>query len=131
MALIRASCQGYPLLDSYRQLGERKEAEWRQVAAQMIELIPLLEEVCAPVEAWGLLSHERLCLLAVDDFRSPWYVVIAAQAFVGGYDIRYILPAHEAPWPDATVGGHAQTSRDARHMVRTAMVRSGAWNELL
>jgi hypothetical protein len=128
MALVPASDQG-PLREAYRHLGRRAEPEWRRVAEQMLELLPLLERVCAATPVWGLVSLERLCLLAEDNFRSRRYVVIAAQSVAGGYDVYCGTSAHDADGPDAIVE-HADSAPAAAEAVRAAMIRSRAWPEL-
>jgi len=129
MALVSASSPD-TLQEAYGDLARRPEPGWRSVAAQMLELIPLLEDVCAAVPVWGLISVERLCLLAVDNFHSRRYVVIAAQGLAGGYNISGGTSSNDADLPNAVVE-HADSPQVAAQLVRTAMVNSGAWPDLL
>ena len=145
MTLRRASCQGKPLRESYREFSERGIDELHQVATKMLELLPFVEEICMPVDVWATTSHTMLCLLAADDFMSPCYVMISASSLVDGYDIRYIKPASETSWPDVAVKGYArsmvdasqmvkmyaQSLTDASQMVRAAMVSSRGWKDFL
>ena len=127
MPLLRASCQGGHLLDSYEALGRRPEAEWQCYAKLMLALIPSIERLCVDIPVWALLSHERLCLLAADDYRSPWHVIISAEPFDESYDLRYLMALDEAPWPNAIVCGGAASASQAADMVHVAMLRSRAW----
>lgn len=127
MALVPASCQGTPLCEAYSALGQRPDPVWQRYAERMLDLVPLIERVCADVSVWGLLSHERLCLLAADDYTTPWYVIVSAP---GGYDIRYVMAPQDAPWPGADVVGTGRSAGAAAEMVHIAMVRSRAWPDL-
>ena len=128
MALLVASSPG-TLREDYEDLGRRPEAGWRAVAQQMLELIPLLEDVCAAVPVWGLISVSRLCLLAADNFHSRRYVVIAAQGLAGGYNICGGTSSRDADGPNAVVE-HADSAQAAAELVRRAMVNSGGWPDL-
>ena len=126
--LKRASCQPSKTLEQdYRALAELPpENGFSRVGQQMLRLLPLLSDVCAPREVWSLTSHAQLCLLAADDWESPWYVQIDAVPW-GGFEVRYLLPPAEAPWPRATVLGYAFDETQACEMIRTAMQRAGGW----
>ena len=128
MALVLASSPG-TLREAYEDLGRRAEPEWRSVAEQMLELIPLLEDVCAAEPVWGLVSVSRLCLLAADNFHSRRYVVIAAQGLAGGYNICGGTSSRDADGPNAVVE-HADSAQAAAELVRRAMVNSGGWPNL-
>lgn len=128
MALMHTSGPG-DLRRAYEDLGQRPEPAWRMVAEQMLVLIPLLEQVCANVPVWGLISHERLCLLAADNFRSRRYVLIAAQSTAGGYNIAGGTASDDADGPNARVE-HADSAPAAAELVRAAMIRSGGWPDL-
>ncbi len=75
---------------------------------------------------YGLISHHRLCLLAEDNYRSPWFVIIATLAR-GEYFIEYLMPAYLAPWSGAYVKGQAHSEDDAVQMIVTAMEKSEGW----
>ena len=72
-------------------------------AKTMLRLLPGLENICAPLQVWGLTSHHNLCLLAADDWRSPWLVVIIPHP--SSYEVRYQMSEKERPWPDAMAVG--------------------------
>ena len=137
MALVPASCQGKPLRDSYRHFGESYGGGWQRYAEQMIEVIPFIEGVCADHSVWGLLSHFSLLLLAVDDWRSPKYVMVSLEGD-WEYAIRYKAPSRDlshvaAParisqhWEDV---GLTRSPAAAAELVHTAMVKSGGWPDL-
>jgi hypothetical protein len=128
--LKRASCQpSRSLEEDYAEFAALPpENPLSQVGKQMLTLLPLLSEALANRDIWALTSHARLCLLARDDWESPWLVQIEALSW-GGFEIRYLLPQDAAPWPQATVLGFAVDAKSASAMIDTAMVRSGGFSE--
>jgi hypothetical protein len=128
--LKRASCQASQTLEAeYAEFAALPpENPLRKVGEQMLALLPLLSEVGAKCDVWALTSHARLCLLADDDWESPWFVQIDALSW-GGFEVRYLLPPEAAPWPQAAVLGFARDVRMASSMIRTAMARSGGFVE--
>jgi hypothetical protein len=94
--------------------------------AAMIELIRRLRNLPDERRVFGLTSLHRLCLLAADTWRSPWFVIISALD-ERNYRIEYRLPDAAAPWPNAYVTGEAQSQDEAVSMILTAMERSGGW----
>ena len=132
MPLRRASAQkSRSLYDFYRDLADQGEQKhYGQVGRQMLELLPLMEILCADLPVWGLTSLDSLLLLAKDEWHSRPYVRVYALP-QDGYGIEYEMPDHEAPWPNTTVHGRARSKEEAITMVRTAMVRSGGWPGML
>jgi hypothetical protein len=114
------------LNDFYRKLAALpKDNPLSTAGAQMLDLLPLLAEACANVDLWGFTSHERLCLRERNEYESPWLVII--DPLPGdGYDVRFRLPDHEAPWPQAMIWGHARSKEAACAMVRVGIARSMA-----
>ena len=133
MALKRAPAQASrDLYDYYREFLDwdlGPEDSSTQVATQMLQLLPVLEALCLNVTVWGLTSMQRLCLLADDDWRSPWFVIIQAKP-MGGFQIQYRMSQAEAPWPNAIVEGFAEDKERACELIRIAMERSGGWPSL-
>ena len=127
MPLHKASVQQHKTLEEfYGELKASTDSVSSSGGQTMLELLPLLGDLCADVEAWGLTSHSRLWLLAADSSQAPWLVSI--QPFPGqGFQISYRMPATEAPWADAFVEGFATDEADAIRMVRIAMERSKGW----
>ena len=70
----------------------------------MLSLLKGLENQTFDKNIYGLTSMNRLCLLAENDWESPWYVIISALDDKNYY-IEYILPQRFAPWPYAMVKG--------------------------
>jgi hypothetical protein len=128
MALRRASCQPSKTLDKfYQELdGLPSDNCYSSVGHEMLRLLPALGHALEHVDVWGLTSHERLCLLARDDYTSPWFVIVRAVP-PDGFQIRYLMPEKETPWPDAYVEGTAPTVAQACDFVVTAIKRSGGW----
>ena len=127
MNLKRASCQtGESLTEFYSELATHDG--WTCVCEMMLQLLPKLEGLADEVPIWGLTSHERLVLLATDDYRTPWFVMITPHRWEE-YDIHYLLPKAEAPWGGARVEGIARDLDQASRMIRIAMQRSGGCRE--
>ena len=97
----------------------------RSIGEAMLVLLRELRESTAPHEVWGLTSHYHLCLLAENRCDTPWYVQVIG--YEGRYQIEYLVPQVEAPWPEARVRGDASSARAAVAMILTALVRSGGW----
>jgi hypothetical protein len=128
MMLKRVSWQGPATLDDeYRGFAQLPNVHLSRRGTRMLQLLPLLSEACAAVEVWGLTSHERLCLITADTQRAPWLVII--EPVTGDeYEIRFRLPAAEAPWDQAMVWGSAPIPEEACRMVCIGMERSRGWN---
>ena len=127
MALLKASIQKEKSLEEfYGALKESTDAVSSSTGSSMLELLPLLRELCAEVEVWCLTSLARLWLLPGDSPGAPW--LVSVQPFPGqGFRISYREVASEAPWPKAEVQGFASNEADAIRMVRNAMQRFGSW----
>ena len=92
----------------------------------MLELISCLRALPDKRQVWGLTSIGRLCLLAQDTYKSPWFVIVAALDS-RNYFIEYRMPDDIAPWPGAYVKGEAQTKEHAIQMILTATEQSQGW----
>jgi hypothetical protein len=117
--------QGIPLVRRYEQVAASSDEARAARGAAMLRLLPGLEELCAPLQVWGLMSHVDLCLLTTDDWRAPWRVFIASHE--GSYEVRYAMSETERPWPDAIACGTAEDVSQAIDMIRVAIDRSGGW----
>jgi hypothetical protein len=92
----------------------------------MLSLFPMLAQVFAPFDVWGLTSHAHLWLLAKDDFRSPWLVCITAIPGEG-YKIQY--KTQDTGMQNAPVEGIAPDEATACRLILSAMKRTGGWPE--
>lgn len=94
----------------------------------MLKLIARLRAWPDEREVYLLNSHFELCLLAHDDYTSPWYVKILAieNAY---YRVRYLMPARLAPWQGAFVSGESINEDAAFEMTLTAMDKSEGWTD--
>jgi hypothetical protein len=92
----------------------------------MLDLMSRLQALPDEQRVFGLTSHFRLCLLAKDDYVSPWLVIISALD-KHNYFIEYLMPDNVAPWPGAYVRGQANSEDDAVRMIMIAMEKSGGW----
>jgi hypothetical protein len=117
--------QGRPLDSFYRDAAASSDEMTAAQGTAMLRLLPGLEEICAHRQVWGLTSHNNLCLLSADDWRSPWWVVIVPHE--GSYEVRYLMDESDRPWPDALVAGSTEDLSQALEMIRIAMTRSGGW----
>jgi hypothetical protein len=93
----------------------------------MVELLPLLESLCAEIDVWALPTDEALVLLCEDNPRARRLVSVEALP-LGGFRISYRMPAAEAPWRDAMVEGTVDNAERACAFIKIAMQRCGGWN---
>jgi hypothetical protein len=127
MPLKRASCQHSASLETfYKEFAASDEAFSKSMGEQMLSLLPMLSQACAPFDVWGLTSMHHLWLLAADDWRSSWLVCVTALP-AEGYRIQYRMPQADAPWPNAFIQGIAPDEATACRRILIAMKRSGGW----
>ena len=130
MQLERCGAQRSGALDEYYAKLTTHDTEVdRSCGATMLDLIGRLRGLDKPNRAWGLTSVHRLCLLAQDDWKSPWYVIVSALDR-RNYWIEYLLPQDLAPWPDSYVRREARSEDEALHMIVAAIEKSGGWSAL-
>jgi hypothetical protein len=77
-----------------------------------------------------LTSLYRLCLLAEDTWKSPWFVIVSALDRQN-YIVEYLMPEAIAPWPHAYVRGEPRSEEEAVKLILTAMEKSEGWNHRL
>jgi len=127
MDLERCKDQPSKTLDEfYEQIATSGDEFDRTSGNSMLALIARLRALPDERCVWGLTSHHRLCLLAHDTYKSPWFVAVVA-ADPGTYFIEYLMPAAVAPWPEARVQGEARSEDEAIRMILIAMERSEGW----
>ncbi|WP_437972125.1 hypothetical protein WMF04_23785 [Sorangium sp. So ce260] len=127
MALNRASAQQSKSLEEfYGELRSSTDSISASIGGGMLELLPLLKDICSDRDAWALTSLMRLWLLPADDPSAPWLVSVMAMPGIG-FQVTYRMSAAESPWPDALVQGVAVDEADACRMVRIAMERCRGW----
>jgi hypothetical protein len=118
MTLQRASCQSPGLEEFYRELSASSDNTTAEIGRMMLRLLPEIPPAFRGKRLWGLTSLYRLCLLAADDYRTPWYVRIIGDSG-GQYEIHYRMSEVDQPWPDAfrrRLGdGIAPRRRNDRH----------------
>jgi hypothetical protein len=128
MRLTRCKDQKSATLDEFYT--EISEQDTRECGKAMLDLIARLRALPDEKHVFGLTSLLRLCLLAEDTYKSPWFVIISALD-KRNYFIEYRMPDDIAPWPDAFVRGKARSEDDAVRMIITAMEKSGGWSQKL
>lgn len=127
MHLVRCKDQKRATLEEfYGEAAASDDPVSRKGGAAMLDWIARLRALPDDRQVYGLTSHYHLCLLSQDTAASPWFVIIVASD-ERSYYIEYLMPEHEAPWPNAYVRGEARSMDDAVRMVVTAMERSGGW----
>jgi hypothetical protein len=129
MQLDRCADQGAQTLDEAYEAFARRGRKFGTDGQAMLDLLAQLRSSPDERTAWGLTSHATLILLSTNLPLSPWYVKIFAPSY-GGYHVEYLVPAAEAPWPNAYVRGEAETVHQAIEMIRTAMDRCGGWESV-
>ena len=79
MHLIGCQDQKKETLDEfYTAVTRSEEPVSREIGRVMLSLIARLRAAPDEHRAFGLTSHLRLCLLAEDTYKSPWYVIVSA-----------------------------------------------------
>lgn len=127
MELIRCRDQHTKTLDEfYGEVAKSPERQWAAIGQTILDLIARLRALPTPSRAYGLTSLYRLCLLAEDTCKSPWFIIIAASD-ERDIEIEYLMPKHLAPWPDAYVKGRARSIDEAFEMILIGMERSEGW----
>ena len=135
MHLTRCQDQNSRTLEEYCADLTRQEQEYERTRGfvtfrgrgqALLDLIVRLRAVPNEHRVFGLISVDRLCLLATDTWRSPWFVIISAMN-KERYHIEYLMPERLAPWRRATVNGNASSEEEAVAMIVTAMERSEGW----
>jgi hypothetical protein len=127
MHLTRCTDQKSAALDEfYTEVSQHDHPVDREGGKAMLDLIARLRALPDERRVFGLTSHHRLCLLAEDTYRSPWFVLVWALD-KRNYFVEYRMPDAIAPWPHAFVRGEARSEDDAVQMIITAMEKSGGW----
>ena len=126
MPIKRASCQRSKSLEGfYEDVAASTDSVCSSIGRQMLELLPMLAEVCEPFAVWGLTSHYHLWLLAVDEPSTSWLVSISA--FPGlGYRIQYRMAVLMLHGPKRLWRGW-RLMKQMRADSFIAMKRSGGW----
>ena len=128
MNLTRCQDQKSKTLDEfYTELSQQENVVSREGGKAMLDLIARLRALPDERQVFGLTSLSRLCLLAKDTYKSPWYVIISALD-KHNYFVEYLMPEHSAPWPHAYVQGKPRSEDDAVQMIITAIEKSEGWN---
>ncbi|TAK94548.1 MAG: hypothetical protein EPO07_16570 [Verrucomicrobia bacterium] len=127
MHLTRCKDQKSASLDEfYKEVSELDNYTNREGGKAMLDLIARLRALPNERHVFGLTSHHRLCLLATDTYRSPWFVIISALD-KRNYFVEYLMPEHIAPWPHAYVKGEASSEEAAIQMIVAAIEKSEGW----
>jgi hypothetical protein len=122
----RVTCQGPQTVEEfYREMAATRvvDRERRQPRFMLDLLRELSADGPGPV-VWGLTSHERLALLAADDWDSRTLVLIEPTP-AGTWQIQCALPADRAPWPEAVVWGYTEELAEAVRRVRLGLEWAG------
>jgi hypothetical protein len=129
----------------------QKNDPGRGRGALMRDLLPVLDRVVVERVVWPLRSLNGLVLLASDDWRTPWHVVVEVDtppfpniSALASAPTAGSLPAYEV-WVnrgrdrarelrldrgranDFDTFGVARTPNDAATLSLEAMIRSGGW----
>ncbi len=105
---------------------EQKASTWNDSGKTMLSLVQRLDELFTNDIIWCLTSHYRLVLLADDDWKSPWYVLVSSLDHKEIY-VEYRMPDDLKPWEDATVKGTANSIDKAVEYILIAMQRCEGW----
>lgn len=124
MHLTRCQDQKRQTLEEFYT--EPSEPVTREGGQAMLALLARLRALPDERCVYGLTSLYRLCFLAEDTWKSPWFVIVAALD-KRNYHIEYLMPERDAPWPRAYIRGEARSEDEAVQMILTAMERSEGW----
>lgn len=95
----------------------------------MISLIQRLRALPNERQVYGRTSGRDLCLLSQDTPSAPCFVkVTAVSKRMSMYFIEYLMPAQNAPWPQAYITGEASSEDKAVEMIVIGMDKSGGWS---
>ena len=114
------------LEEFYTEVSQQDSVVCREGGRAMLDIIARLRALPNDRRVYGLTSHHRLCLLAENTYRSPWFVIISALDS-RNYYVEYLMPTRIAPWPQARVRGEARSEDEAVQMILTAMEKSEGW----
>src|SRR5262249_40253869 len=115
------------LEEFYTEPAQSAEPLSQQIGRTMLELLTKLKALPDDRRVYGLTSLYRLCLLAEDTWKSPWFVIISALDH-RNYTVEYLMPETIAPWPRAYLRGEARSEDEALKMILIAMDNSNGWN---
>lgn len=115
------------LEEFYTEVSRQGSVVCREGGKAMLGILARLRALPDERRVFGLTSHHRLCLLAQNTYRSPWFVIISALDSRNFY-VEYLMPDRIAPWPHAYVKGEARSEDDAVQMIVTAIESSEGWS---
>ncbi|GAB3837680.1 hypothetical protein [Hymenobacter jeollabukensis] len=107
--------------------GSTYAADYVAGGRDMLAFVAMINRTFGKTQLWGLTSLARLVIQAEDDWKSPWYIIVAASAMPGQYLFEYRLPPERAPWPGATVNGEAKSLNEAERYLLIAMRECEGW----
>src|SRR3954463_5203532 len=114
------------LEEFYSEAASSEKPVPHRIGPVMLALIARLRALPGDRSVFGLTSHYRLCLLAEDSWKSPWFVIISALD-EHNYTVEYLMPERFAPWPNTRVRGEARSEENAVKMIEIAMSKSEGW----
>jgi hypothetical protein len=127
MSLIRCQDQkSQSLEDFYTELSQQDDVAFRKSGKAMLELLGRLQDLPIEESLYGLTSHNRLCLLAEDEYSAACFIRISALD-EQNYAIEYLMPERISPWPYAYVRGETDSLEKAIEMLLTGIKRSEGW----
>ena len=129
MKIIRCRDQQHETLEEfYSKLAIGENSPLREAGKAMLDVLTGLKALPDERLVYGLSSMAQLCLLAHDDYKSPWYVIVSALDR-RNYFVEYLMPENMSPWPNAYVKGAATSTDAAVELIQIAIDRSAGWTE--
>jgi hypothetical protein len=113
-------CRGYPITNS-------QEACREHLLASMIEFIELLRQEPGNENVYALNSADQVHLLSENRPDATRWVSVYCSS--GWFDLTFLLPDNQAPWPGAYLCGTKQSAYLAVDMAVYAIRRCSAWAE--
>ena len=121
MPVIRSSEQPSQTLEEfYQDLVQTSTNAYAGIAAKMLAMLDMLNEIFRETTVYALTSHAWLVLLADDNWRSDWLITVSSSG-LEVYDIEYLMTKDKAPWQGASVRGTADSLDEARAYIQIAI----------
>jgi hypothetical protein len=125
MPLIRSESQSGKSLEKFyldQELGLEEGGK------AMVSLITYINEYFKDTTLWGLTSHASLILKSESTYEGSSYVCISCYNGIE-FNIDYLIPEEDQPWPHARISGVANGLECAFEYVLLAMKNSKGWED--
>lgn len=133
MPIIKSPAQPVTTLEAfYTDLAGTANGLYAMRARAMLPFIAAVNTLFQETTLYGLTSHDRLAIQnakagAADSPTSTWLIIVSGSSSPGCYEIQYLIPEAQSPWPAARVHGGAANLGEALQYLLIAMRECGGW----